>query len=186
MDKENEKIIIFKKDDFIFSRINNYHYNVEFYMENEKIMLDKILDFNFIKLIYDINPDIYLKNTLTKINDSEANINLLFNHFFEDIGMPQRYSIINTKKFTTDNKITFISKTNESSYSNEIPKDAVLLPVNLNIDCHIITPHKINFFVNFYYDENDIIYPIQVQKIIGIILNKIFIRVKQFIENLQL
>ena len=52
--------------------------------------------------------------------------------------------------------------------------------------CDIETHHKINFTFEINFDKNRIIPPLFVQKMIGVIMNKIFKRVKQFIENTRL
>jgi hypothetical protein len=55
----------------------------------------------------------------------------------------------------------------------------------LNNICDIITPHKINFSCNVIFDPNTNIPPFA-EKMVGIILHKIFKRVKQFIENVRI
>ena len=51
--------VLFNKDNFKFTRVNQNHYIIEFTIENNNIDLSKIIDFNLIKLIYDLNTDIY-------------------------------------------------------------------------------------------------------------------------------
>ena len=43
----------------------------------------------------------------------------------------------------------------------------------------------INFSFHVYFNEKRIVPPMFVQKLIGVLLNKIFKRVKQFIENIR-
>ena len=49
----------------------------------------------------------------------------------------------------------------------------------------IITPHSINFSVNIIFDQEMFLPPFA-EKMVGMILHKIFKRVKQFIENIRI
>ena len=46
------EIILFDKDGFIFSRVGKNNYKMNFVMENNNIVLSKVVDLNLIKLIY--------------------------------------------------------------------------------------------------------------------------------------
>jgi hypothetical protein len=155
-------------------------------MENNNIILSKIIDFNLIKLIYDLNNDIYEKVNLQIINDNEATVNLLMKHLFEELGLPRRFSYIHIKRIVKENNIIFSSQTITSEKPEGMPSDAVLMPIkNMIINCDIITPHKSKFVCNIFF-ENTMIVPAVSEKIVGLILYKIFNRVKQFIENVRL
>lgn len=67
-----------------------------------------------------------------------------------------------------------------------MPEDAELLNMeNLTAICEIITPHTILFNFTIVFNSNMII-PKFAEKMVGIIIHKIFKRVKQFIENIRL
>mgnify|MGYP003333288924 CR=1 FL=1 len=83
-------------------------YKLDFSIQNERIIIANILDFNLIKLIYDLNPDVYEYVNIEKINENEAIATLLMKHFFEDLGLPQKYSYMNMKRITEPN-ISFTS-----------------------------------------------------------------------------
>ena len=180
MDLEN---VLFNKDNFKFTRINQNHYIIEFIIENNNIDLSKIIDFNLIKLIYDLNTDIYEKVTIDKINDNQAIATLLLKNFFEDIGFPQHFCYVNINKIVDDNCIVFNASTIKNNRPEGIPNDAEIMNIcDLTSKCDIITQHKMNFTHNIIFDSTTN-FPSFVEKMIGIILNKIFKRVKQFIEN---
>jgi len=182
----DNNIILFNKDGFLFKKMDSHCYKVEFTMENKNILLANIINFNLIKLIYDLNPDIYEKVNLEKLSDNEVNITLLMKHFFEDLGLPQRYIYINMQKFIQDNIIWFESTSITKCRPENICSDASLMPIkHMSSVCKIITPHNIDFTFTIYFEENlDI--PAFAEKMVGIILHKIFKRVKQFIENLRI
>lgn len=180
MDLEN---VLFNKDNFKFTRINQNHYIIEFTIENNNIELPKIIDFNLIKLIYDLNNDIFEKVCLEKINDNQANVVLLLKHFFEDIGIPQYFCYLNINKVIEEKCILFRTHSVKNIIPEGMPIETEFMNIcNVTTKCDIITQHKLNFSHTVIFDSS-ITFPLFVEKTIGLILNKIFKRVKQFIEK---
>lgn len=180
------EVILFDKDGFKFSRFNKNNYKITFTIENNNIVLSKIIDFSLIKLIYDLNDDVYEKANIEQLNNSEAIITLLMKHFFEDLGLPQRFSYIYMKKIVEERKITFVSESIKSQRPPNMPQDAELMVIENMISIFdIVSPHKVNFSCNIIFEES-IKIPSFAEKMTGIISNKIFKRVKQFIENVRL
>jgi len=178
---------LFDKEGFVFRRISEHHYEINFHMINHNIQISKMIDFGLMKLIYDLNPDIYLKSIIEKKDENEANVLLVLKHFFEDLGMPQKYSYVHMKRIVEENRVSFESKSIKTHRPENVPANAELLTMNnLICNCDIITPHHINFSFNVYFCEKRIVPPMFAQKLVGMLLNKIFKRVKQFIENLRL
>jgi hypothetical protein len=178
--------ILINKDGFLFSLVEKNHYKLSFSMENKNIMLSKIIDFSLIKLMYDLNSDVYEKIKITKLNESEIIAELLMKHFFEDLGLPQRFSFIHMRKIVEENRIIFHSQSIKSHRPEGMPDDSELMALqDLECVCNIITPHRINFNVDVFFDSNMNV-PNFAEKMIGMILLKIFTRVKQFIENVRM
>jgi len=178
--------VLLNKEGLQFARVKEKHYALTFSMENMHIILSNIIDFNLIKLIYDLNSDIYEKVILDKINDEEAVATLLMKHFFEDLGLPQRFSFLHIKKIVEERRIIFVSQSIRSHKPEGMPEEAELMAINdLTSICNIVTPHKINFSFNIVFDPIMNIPPFA-EKMVGLILFKIFKRVKQFIENVRL
>ena len=183
MDKSE---ILYSKEGFEFVKVLKHKYSLKFSIENPNIILHKIIDFSLIKLIYDLNGDVYEKVNLEKISDNEAIMSMLMKNLFEDLGLPQRFSYINVKKYTDKNKITFISQSIKSGRPEGMPVDSEQLPLQIMIcNCDIITPHKILFTFDISFNQNMII-PAFAEKMIGLITFKIFNRVKQFIEKIRI
>ena len=178
--------ILYAKEGFVFTKIKENNYKLVFNMENNHINLPKIINFNLIKLIYDLNPDIYEKINLEIINENEVNLISLFKHFCQDLGLPQIYSFLNIKLINEENKIIIKSQTIYSSKPDIIPNDVELMKMDDNTSiCDIITPHKVLFSFNVTLNPKTNI-PKFAEKMVGIILFKIFKRVKQFIENVRI
>jgi len=185
MNTINKIKVLVEKDGMKFIKLEKNKYNLTFSIENKNINLVPIINFELIKLIYELNPDIYEKVMLNKTNEEEANITLLIKHFFNDLGFPQKYSHMNLKKSTTENGVNFSGSYIFSEKPVCIPSEVELLPIEkLNIDCNIISPHKVdlNCIIVFH---NTLVIPSFIEKIIGIIINKIFSRIKKFIENIK-
>ena len=177
--------ILFDKEGLKFVKVKKNHYKLHFSMENNNIILSKIIDFNLIKLIYDLNPDVYEKVNIETLNNDEVILTLLMKHFFEDLGLPQRYSFIHMKKVDEECKIKFIAQSIKTHKPEGMPEDAELMALqNMIAICDIITPHKVNFSFNVIFD-GEMNFPPFAEKMVGMILHKIFKRVKQFIENVR-
>ena len=174
---------LFAGDGFLLTRNNSHHYTLRFDTENKNILLSNIIDFPLVKLIYDLNTDIYEKVIFNKTSENEGNLIILVKHFFQDIGLPQRYAHVNIKKCVTEEKIVFDLYTIKNQMPIEIPDDVILLDIEkLTINCILITPHKVNICANIHV-ASDLDIPIFYEKMVGKIIYKIFNRLKQFIEN---
>jgi hypothetical protein len=185
MDLENETVLL-NKDGLIFTKITKNNYKLTFSIENKNILMSKIINLGLIKLIYDLNPDIYEKVNIEKLNENEAIASLLLRHFFEDIGLPQRFSFIHIQKFEEERRVIFKSQSIRSHRPDNMPEDTKLIPiVDMTSVCDIIDEHKVLFNFNILFDL-DLNVPPFAEKMVGVILNKMFIRVKQFIENIRI
>lgn len=183
MEKE---IILSNKDGFVFTKVKKNHYKLNFDLENKNIDISKIIDFNLIKLIYDLNSDVYEKVNMEKINDNEVVATLLMKHFFEDIGLPQRFSFLHIQKIIEQNRILFRSQSITTHRPEGMPEDSELMNMeNMTSVCNILTLHKASFSFNIIFNQSMFIPPFA-EKIITLILNKMFKRVKQFIENIRM
>lgn len=183
--------ILFNKDGFCFRRLRTNSYSISFNVENKHIHLPNILDFSLIKLIYDLNPDVYEKADIVISDTSpEATVTLLMKHFFEDLGLPQRYSFVHMTKTIDEecNLITFSSQSIRTHRPDNVPEEAELMALSsMNCLCNTLNPHNIQFSVFIKFDDTmqDGIPPFA-EKMVGMISHKIFKRVKQFIENVRI
>ena len=100
MNANNKIKVLVEKDGMKFIKLEKNKYNLTYSIENKNINLEPLVNFELIKLIYELNPDIYEKVVLNKNNDEEAQITLLMKHFFNDLGFPQKYSHMSLKKYT--------------------------------------------------------------------------------------
>jgi len=181
-------------DNFNMNKINAGEYKIQFYLENNNIKLDNIIDFNLIKLLYELNHDIYEKIDLHVLDANEAILIAINKHLFQDLGITQKYSLLKIKKaiLKKENKIVFdlqsINKINpdEHSMSHLIPEKAEQLPIDhFTIVCNVINQHKIDIVIDFKIDTDLIELPDFMENALCKIFIKMFKRVKQFIENVR-
>jgi len=180
-----KQVVLFSKEGFTFKKIDGI-YSLDFIIKNTKIILPKIIDFNLVKLIYDLNNDIYEKVDIQLLDNDEAILTLLMKNLFEDLGLPQCFTYLHMRKNTDDTRITFTSETIKSERPNDMPEESELLPIDkLDCICDIITEHMVKFSCHISFDNTMKIPPF-VEKMVGQILFKIFKRVKLFIENVSI
>ena len=182
----NLETTLFNKDGLNFARVRKNHYKLTFNMENKNIFLSKIIDFSLIKLIYDLSPDVYELVNIEKINDNETITTLSMKYLFEGFGSSQRVLYIHMTRIVEENKITFKTKEIKLKQQPNMPEDSDPLYVQeFSFICDIITPHSINFSVNIIFDQQMGVIHFA-EKIVGMILHKIFKRVKLFIEQMKM
>ena len=182
----HEPKTILQKDGLSFKKEAKNHYTLHHFLENDNIIMEKIIDFSLIKLVYDLNPDVYHTSSVTKLDDNQAIIFFLLKHFFEDFGLPQRYSYVHCIKNREGNAISFTNKTIYDTKSLDIPEDAEIMPLQeLNATFTIINDHKIEAICDVKFDKKLTI-PVFAEKMIGVILLKVFKRLKLFIEKISI
>lgn len=191
---ENE-ILLYSKDSFKFIKSGENKYSVNYILENNDIKLDKIIDFPFIKLMYDLNKDI-IERIDMKIKDNRALIIILIKDIFEDLGIPQYYSCMIINKETNERKIEFISDLlfdkNEMGDADMgiVPEEAEMLPIlRINSEYIKINNNKIdcthNVEIKNEMNSNSISVEL-VEKMVGKILYKIFNRMILFIKSIKI
>ena len=177
---------LIEKNGIKLTKITSTKFNLTFDINNNNIILPSIINFDLIHLIIKLNPNIFENIESESESESETNkkINILFKDIFSDIGFPQYYISLNINKSVLDtNKIVFTSY----SYDNKLicyPNDVELLSVNnITISFEIINNHFIKINGEVTLSENQCVHSLA-EKLIGNIIYNIFIRLKQFIENI--
>jgi hypothetical protein len=185
--EENKvKRIIFEKNDMTVISNKKNEYTLKFDISNKNIYLKKIINIHLATLVYELNKeDICEDYKLEIINDSEAKIYCLFKHFFKDLGFSQKYFSLNFTIREEKNRITFIANTNTNNTFVNMNNNIEVLPIDYVIfNFFIINDHLINFESTLWFN-NTFEIPLMLEKLASNIFLKIFIRVKQFIENIK-
>ena len=199
MDKEKKEILLFEKNTIRISKTQNEEYHMQCEIENKNLILEKIIDFDMMRLVYDLNADIYEKTELHKISDTEADIIFIMKDLFPDLGIPQRFAYLKVKK--TVEKDPFTKKTSKIIFQSQIilddngefkrpeqvSKNIYPLPIeSMDIECIFFNEHKMSFFNKIKINQKKMKIPAFLEKMTSTIIYKVFSRLKQFIENYTL
>lgn len=179
--------VILDKDGIRFEKVKDHVFNIRFAILNNRIILPNVINFSFVRLIYDLNPDVY-DYVDVKISEDgeEARFLVTMKHFFKEFGLPQRYSSLQVVKMINheQNMIEFYGKTNPSEKPPGLPKKAELLPLeHMNIKCVFVSNHEVEFYVELLFEQNFSLIPM-IEKMAGKILHKIFNNTKLFIQSM--
>jgi hypothetical protein len=174
---------IMEKNGFQFFNNDLNHYSTNFEIKSTKLDLTEILNFDLMKLVYDLNPEIFEDCKIEKISETKAKFIILFKPFFKDIGLPQRFAYVEINREVIDDKIIFTGKSLSETPSIFIPDGCLQLPTKkMRYECVMVNKNHTKITQNIYLETSFKIQPF-IEKFIGNILIKIFLRVKQFIEN---
>ena len=177
-----ESALILNKDGFQFTKQSANQYRASFSLENNNIRIPALINIDFMKVIYDLSPDLFESASLEKLGETEGIIVLLVKPLFEDLGVSQKFLHLHVKCTQRMHVITFESQTIDSKRPIGIPEDVDLVNVvRLTNEFTIHSNHNVDVVSTIVLDDNVAIPPF-VDKIVGTLLSKIFKRVKQFIE----
>lgn len=182
---QSEQKIIHQKNGIVIKLLDKNKYELSFEIENNNIILKKLINFQLMRIIYEVNKDIFDDFSLDIYSDNEADIYLSFKHFFEDLGFQKRYNLLHVNMHNDTNCVIFTANTRYNTLlkHTNVNVNSTILPIDkLQITCNIVTEHKIKI-VNVITFNTSFEIPGFVEKMSVQIFNKIFLRIKQFIEN---
>ena len=183
--------ILLEKNGIKIVKENATHFTIEFEIANANVDLTNFISIDFLKLVHDLNPDIFESIAIQKIeggagagagtNETEAaNILLVYKDLFADLGLPHFYCCFQITK----NANTFILLPIDFKPS-DTKKNLVLMPIDKGeIIFHPLSAQQILFKWTIHFTPPDL-FSGYVEKMIGLLLFKVLNRVKQFIYNLQ-
>jgi len=199
MQEENDKkkeTLLLEKNTICISKTQDEEYHMQCEIENKNLILEKIIDFDMMKLVYDLNRDIYEKTELHKINDLEADIIFIMKDLFPDLGIPQRFAYLKVKKEVEKDPITkktskiifqsqfILDEKGEFKTPEHIPQNVYPLPIErMDVECIFFNEHKMHFSNKIKINQKKMKIPAFLEKMISTIIYKVFSRLKQFIEN---
>jgi hypothetical protein len=175
--------ILIDKGDIKLIKKGDENYNMVVRLENSNINLNTILNNNIIKLIYDLNLDLFEHIQIEKINDYESNMFILLKDIFNDMSLPQYYYYFNMKHFEEENHFLISSLASVNAFIKKRME-----PVELNY-CRVnytqSNEHEVHFSIDTVFPSGDNVIASMIEKITCNIIYKIFNRFKQFIHNIK-
>lgn len=180
---------IIDKDEIKMERIDKNKYILRFSISSDKLYIKKLIGFDIAKILYEVNKDIFddFDMNLNK-SGHEAEVYFLIKHFFSDFGLPQKYMHLQIQKIQdekSDAILFFCQNANPDLYTSilNIPSKGEQMNTDLiHIVCNAINDHKVDV-VNTIFLNNHVDIPAVVEKMAGILISKMFLKVKQFIET---
>jgi hypothetical protein len=168
---------------YLLVRIATNKYRMTTTIENKKIYMKNLLNFNLINLIYQTNLDKFDKINLNILNDEDANVFLLMKHLFKEMGLKQRYFCFDIKKVDLENGISFIL-TQNPEYGQQVNdcSNAHLMPIkHMLYNFELVSLHKIKMtqYINF---DPEVGLPTFLEPVFGLISKTMLKQMKQFIE----
>jgi hypothetical protein len=184
---ESNKVLI-KKHKFSLKKIIKNKYQLEFLMENNNIYLDKIINFDFIKLMYESNKNFFDQIHMDIIHDNEAYIYILVKPILKELGIVQRYVALQLTKYTEVKSNTiFFKGISSPDYGKKINScnNAVIFPIReIHICCNIVHSHKLHIQKTFSF-EDSFSMPLFFEKIFGNILKEIYKQIIKVVESIN-
>ena len=168
---------------YLLVRITTNKYRMTTTIENNKIYMKNLLNFNLINLIYQTNLDKFDKFNLNIINEEDANVFILMKHLFKEMGLKQRYFCFDIKKIELENGLSFIL-TQNADYGQQVNdcSNAHLLPIkHMLYNFELVSLHKIKMtqYINF---DPEVGLPTFLEPVFGLVSKTMLKQMKQFIE----
>lgn len=176
---DREKIILKKSNN------NNNAFTLDFDVINPNVMLRNLIDLKLYTLMFALNKDVLEKvETLSVRDDGSHDVLLVFKRFGSELGIAQKYMHLNTtlEEDADGGNIRILSRSTD--YMEGIQGCD---PVNSKYADLIVsfkTDHHVGVKYAFHMDTTDEL-PTYMENIVGMLMKKIFFRLKTFIENIS-
>tara|TARA_B100000902_G_C26774033_1_gene651836 strand:- start:63 stop:626 length:564 start_codon:yes stop_codon:yes gene_type:complete len=183
---ETSKIenLICSKHDMILKRDKkNNIFTLQFHVSNTNIDIRNIVDVGLYKVFAEINKDIIEKiDFIDEDNDcNNTKVLFLFKRFGSDFGIAQKYMFLETKRIDKGTQIILESKSIPNNF--KIKNCEIATSKFANLYVNLIDKHSANIDYKFNIDFHEDL-PIYMENMVGVLMKKIFLRVKTFIENI--
>lgn len=180
----NYKTVCNKHDIYLKRNKTENTYLINFMVKNENVDLPNIINFKLYDLLFQLNKDIleHVK-IIEQPSSNEAHILFLFKQFGKELGIKKKYMFVKTNIEISNNTIIFHSTS--MKYEGDLTKGYDMLHDNCSdLRIFINNKHDIHFIYKFNIMMKDKL-PIYMENLIGLLMKKIFYRLKIFIENIK-
>lgn len=168
-----------------FTKLSNNTFKLESFIENKNIFLEKLLNFDLIRLFYQVNSQYFETVDFKLINENEAILFILMKPLINHFGSTSRYVNLKITKRVESNTRVFFTGSTCDIFNKKINSSILPSPLlNASITCNIINPHLLHISEVLIFDENYANYSI-FEKILSSILKIIFKQTIQAIEEIN-
>jgi hypothetical protein len=188
--KYNFKTICFKEKMHLKRDKNNNIYLLQFVAENSNVNLYTMINLEIYNLMFKLNKDNFEKIELDNITTipsshnkliNEVNVLFLFTPFASDLGIKPKYMYVRVTEVCEPNKKTYNCVDVDYPNPEELKKYDKVVNTISSMVVNFESCHKINISYIFKLDLSHSL-PIYMENIMGLIMKKVFLNLKQFIE----
>jgi len=189
----NFKTICFKEKMHLKREKNNNIYLLQFLAENSNVNLYTMINLDIYNLMFTLNKDNFDKiemhsmasNTLSSgsenKNVNEVNVLFLFKPFSTDLGIKPKYMYVRVTEICEPNKKTYNCVDVDYPNPEELKNYDKIINTISSMVVNFESYHKINISYIFKLELSHSL-PIYMENIMGLIMKKVFLNLKQFIE----
>lgn len=191
--KYNFKTICFKEKMHLKRDKNNNIYLLQFYAENSKVNLYTMINLDIYNLMFTLNKDNFEKieihdgiSSSSSYRDKNKNINevnvlFLFKPFAADLGIKPKYMYVRVTEVCESNKKTYTCVDIDYPNPEELKKYDKVVNTISSMVVNFESYNKINISYIFKLELSHSL-PIYMENMMGLIMKKVFLNLKQFIE----
>ena len=163
-------------------------FRLTFKINNQQYDLKNAVGFKLFTLIGELNKDVIEKiYTEPYNNDTKTmNVGILLKSFGKELGLSQKYMCVKTDVIHTSKEtVRFISEQIDKPIDIVVPEmSEPVLKASTILDITLHSPHEALVTYDFaFVIEEDL--PLYMEKYPGLLMKKIFVRLKTFLENIN-
>jgi hypothetical protein len=160
-------------------------YLLQFYLENKNRNLCDIINLNMYSLLYTLNKDNFEKIEIKKwLSDHEVEVLFLFKPFGKELGIKPKYMYVKSIEKIENGKKIYTGYDIEYPNLSEIAGYEKVNTAISNMVVNFESNNKVNINYIFKLDLSHSL-PIYMENILGLIMKKMFIHLKKFIESVN-
>lgn len=161
-------------------------FNIQFDINNPNYDLHKALGFKLYSLIGELNKDIIDQHFIDNYDDNSVFITngIVFKQFGKEVGLSQKYVFSKIQKIENGNIVKFIATQIQPSSKIILPIDSEsVFNSSSTLNITLLTSHSatINYDFSMEIDED---MPSYMENIPGLLMKKMFSRLKKFLESI--
>jgi len=161
---------------------NSEIYSLQLYLDNPKYNLDKIINLNMYNILYELNHDNFEKIEIKNwLSSSEIDVLFIFKPFGKELGIKPKYMYIRATEVIENGKKIYTGCDIDYPYSDELINYEKVTTRISTMVVNFESNHKVN--INYVFKlELAHSLPIYMENILGLIMKKMFLNLKKFIE----
>jgi len=184
MEQVIQENIICKKHNINLYKSDYSQFSLHLNISNPRIIIPNLINFDIYTLMSKLNTDVLERILVTNIfSKNKRSILFIFKPFGAEIGISQKYMHTLIEQRIENNTIIFNSKS--IPLTQDVPVNCEwIYSNNTSLVVNISNPHDIAISYNFHMDLHEDL-PIYMENISGLLMKKLFIRLKEFIEQIK-